>query len=430
MNHLKHPLLNGVRIIDLTWLLAGAGGPRFLAAMGAEVIRVEWIGKLDFLRMGPPSVPLEEGGKEEVTTIGAATPDMVKSLNRNGDFNDINPGKKGVSLNLSHPKGKELLKKLVAQADVVMESYSATAMDEMGVGFDVLREVNPELIYVQASGWGKEGPYANYLTYGPTAQAITGLTDQSGLPNREPAGWGFSYMDHSGAYYVGLATLLALYRKKRTGKGGYVDMAQAGSGLLLTGTAVLDYSANGRHYERTGNRSPYLPAAPHGAYRCAGEDKWIAIACFNETQWHGLLTATNSDDLADGRFATLAGRLARQDELDTALALWTRQMDPYVAMDVLQRHGVPAGVCQTAEDRVENDPQLSARNWLVKLPHSEIGTWPVQGLPFDYRRGTAAVGEPLDRAAPCYGEDNASVYRDLLSLDESALATLRDENVI
>jgi crotonobetainyl-CoA:carnitine CoA-transferase CaiB-like acyl-CoA transferase len=311
-----------------------------------------------------------------------------------------------------------------------MESYSATAMEEMGVGFDVLRQVNPNLIYVQASGWGKEGPYASYLTYGPTAQAITGLTGQSGLPDREPAGWGFSYMDHSGAYYVGLATLLALYRKKRTGKGAYIDMAQAGSGLLLTGTAVLDYSANGRHYQRTGNRSPYVPAAPHGAYRCAGEDRWIAIACFDESQWNGLLRAVGPGELHGERFATLTGRLARQDDLDAALARWTRQMDAYQAMDLLQRNGVPAGVCQTAEDRVERDPQLEARNWLVGLPHSEIGTWPVQGLPFRYRTATARVGEPLGRAAPCYGEDNASVYRELLQLGDEELAALRAENVI
>ena len=242
--------LEGVRIADLTWLLAGAGGPKVLAAMGAEVIRCEWVGKLDFLLLGPPQVPLPGQGDVAGFTIGAQDPATAPSLNRNGNFNDINAGKYGCSLNLAHPRGKELFKRLVAVSDVVMENYSAHAMDEMGLGYEVLREVRPDLIYVQASGLGKVGPYSQWVSYGPTAQAISGLTALSGFPDREPAGWGFSYLDHNGGYFVALATAMALLHRKRTGEGTYLDLAQASTGFLLSGTSVLDFSATGRRSER------------------------------------------------------------------------------------------------------------------------------------------------------------------------------------
>ena len=210
--------LEGVRILDLTWLLAGAGGPRLLAALGAEVIRLEWRDRLDFLRYSPPVIPKE--GETAVRT-------EVQSVNRGGLFNDNNPGKRSFSLNMAHPKGKEVFKRLVTVSDVVVESFRADAMTKWGLGYEVLRSLKPDIIYVQQSGWGHKGPYWKYASYGPIAQAISGLTDQSGLPDPyPPAGWGYSYMDWSGAYYTAIAMLLSIYYKKRTGKGQYIDGSQ------------------------------------------------------------------------------------------------------------------------------------------------------------------------------------------------------------
>ncbi len=423
--------LEGVRIADLTWLLAGAGGPKVLAAMGAEVIRCEWIGKLDFLRLGPPQVPLPGEEEEAGFTIGAQNPMTAGSLNRNGNFNDINAGKYGCSLNLADPRGKELFKRLVAVSDVVMENYSAHAMDRMGLGYEVLRELRPDLIYVQASGWGKTGPYAEWLSYGPTAQAMSGLTAMSGLPDREPAGWGFSYLDHNGGYFVALATAMALLHRQRTGRGAYLDLAQVSMGFFLSGTSVLDFSATGRRGQRVGNRSPHRPAAPHGAFPTEGVDRWVAIAVFTDEQWRGLVAAMGEPEWATApQLDTLDGRLAQQDELERKLAEWTAGQERYRLMELLQAHGVPAGVCQTGEDRVEHDPQLRTTDYLVELEQSEIGRWRVQNVPFRMSATPSRVGQPPDRGAPNYGEDNDYVYRELLGLSAEEQADLREAGVI
>ncbi len=415
--------LEGVRILDLTWLLAGAGGPRLLASLGAEVIRLEWRDKLDFLRYSPPVIPVE--GSTQVRT-------QVQSVNRGGLFNDNNPGKRSFSLNMAHPKGKEVFKRLLALCDVIVESYRADAMTKWGLGYDVLRSIKPDIIYVQQSGWGHKGPYFKYASYGPIAQAISGLTDQSGLPDpHPPAGWGYSYMDWSGAYYCAIAMILAIYYKKRTGKGQYIDGSQIEPGMFMTGTAILDNLVNDRHWKRTGNRSPYRPAAPHGAYQCAGTDRWIAIAVSNDDQWRAL--AAEMDNPAwtrEAGFGSLAARIVNQDELDRRVGEWTHDKEPFALQDRLQKAGVPAGVCQTTEDRVERDPQLKHLKWLIPLPNAEVGTWPIKDVPFHFSNATVDQGGPIGRASPCYGEDNDYVYGELLKLSAQERSELEKEGVI
>ena len=280
--------LEGVRVADLTWLLAGAGGPRLLASLGAEILRIEWRERLDFLRYMPPFAPMqdEETKKSGAMELSSLSKDSVRSVNRGGYFNDINAGKKGLSLNMGHPKGRELFKRIVAVSDVVVEAFTAETMRKWGLGYEQLKEIKPDIIYIQQPGWGYKGPYVKFASYGPIAQAVSGLTEQSGLPSpRPPAGWGYSYMDWSGAYYCALTMLCAIYYKKRTGKGQYIDCSQVEPGIYMTGTALLDAMINKRPSQRTGNRSPNTPAAPHGAYRCVGEDRWIAIAVTNEEEW-------------------------------------------------------------------------------------------------------------------------------------------------
>jgi crotonobetainyl-CoA:carnitine CoA-transferase CaiB-like acyl-CoA transferase len=415
--------LQGVRILDLTWLLAGAGGPRLLAALGAEVIRLEWRDRLDFLRYSPPVVPIE--GETSVRT-------EVKSVNRGGLFNDNNPGKRSFSLNMAHPKGKEIFKRLVKVSDVVVESFRADAMTKWGLGYDVLRSLKPDIIYVQQSGWGHKGPYYKYASYGPIAQAISGLTDESGLPDpHPPAGWGYSYMDWSGAYYTAISMLLAVYYKKRTGKGQYIDGSQIEPGIFMTGTAILDHLVNGRHWQRTGNHAPYKPAAPHGAYKCAGEDRWIAIAVSTDEEWRALAAEMgNPQWTREPGFATLAARIVNQDELDRRVDEWTRGQEPFALQDRLQKAGVAAGVCQTSEDRVERDPQLKHFKWLIPLRNSEAGTWPVKDVPFHFTQATVDQGGPIGRASPCYGEDNDYVYGELLKMPAQERAELEKEGVI
>lgn len=430
--------LEGVRIADLTWLLAGAGGPRLLASLGAEVVRVEWRDRLDFLRYMPPFAPGQKGQTEKAAAMDLTglDKDKVQSVNRGGYFNDINAGKRGISLNMKDPKGRELFKQLVAVSDVVVEAFTAETMRKWGLGYDTLKAINPNIIYVQQPGWGYTGPYVKYASYGPIAQAVSGLTEQSGLPApHPPAGWGFSYMDWSGAYYCAMTILMAVYYKKRTGRGQYIDCSQVEPGIGMTGTAVLDHGVNGRSYQRTGNRSPYKPAAPHGAYPCAGEgtanDRWLVIAVTSAEEWQALVQEMGHPDWAEReQFAALADRVKHQDELDRLVGVWTKDKDPFELQERLQAVGVPAGVCQTAQDRIERDPQLKHLNWLIPLEHTEIGTWPVKDIPFHFTNATVNQGGPTERAAPCYAEDNDYVYKELLGLTQAEMDKFEKEGVI
>lgn len=426
--------LEGVRIADLTWLLAGAGGPRLLASLGAEIIRIEWRDRLDFLRYMPPFAQAKNEGaaKAGAMDLSGLSKDSVKSVNRSGYFNDINAGKKGVSLNMAHPKGRELFKRLVAVSDVVVEAFTAETMRKWGLGYDTLKSIKSDIIYMQQPGWGYKGPYVKFASYGPIAQAVSGLTEQSGLPApHPPAGWGFSYMDWSGAYYCAITMLCALYYKKRTGKGQYIDCSQVEPGIYMTGSAVLDHLVNGRHYQRTGNRSPYKLAAPHGAYRCTGEDRWIAIAITNDDEWKDLVREMGTPSWTQqAKFSSLATRLLHQDELDQLVTEWTKTQEPFALQERLQKAGVPAGVCQTAQDRVERDVQLRHLQWLIPLRHSEIGEWPIKDVPFHFTNATVNQGGPTERAAPCYGEDNDYVYDELLKLTKSERSELEKEGII
>ena len=434
----KQRPLEGVRVADLTWLLAGAGGPRLLASLGAEVIRIEWRDRLDFLRYMPPFA--ESKGESSSGPVEMNLNDLnssqSKSVKRGGYFNDINAGKRGISLNMKEAEGRRLFKKLVSVCDVVVEAFTAETMEKWDLGYEALRSIKSDIIYVQQPGWGKKGPYVKYASYGPIAQAVSGLTEQSGLPEpHPPAGWGFSYMDWCGAYYCAMNILMALYYKKRTGKGQYIDGSQVEPGITMTGTAVLDHLVNGRQYQRTGNRSPYKAAAPHGAYACATDesssDRWIAIAVTSEEEWQSLVRVMAGPYWAlDDGFATMSGRLARQDDLDKYITDWTKDRDAFRLQEQLQGAGVPAGVCQTAQDRVERDAQLKHLEWLIPLEHTEVGVWPVKDVPFHFKNSKVDQGGPTERAAPCYGEDNGYVYEGLLGLTKTEIHDFEDAGII
>lgn len=410
--------LEGVRVIDLTKIVAGPNATRMLATMGAEVIRVEWHDDraLDMLRMVRPSVPGGEPG----------------SFNRSGLFNNINAGKYGVTLNMNLPHGRELFKRLIAKSAVLCENYSPEQMERWGLGYAALSEINPALIYMQITGMGKSGTYKSYLSVGPTAQALSGLTHMSGLPEpRPPAGWGYSYLDHSTGYYGAIMVLAALLRQKRTGRGCYLDISQTEVGLMVSGTATLEAQLTGNATARHGNRVHYADWAPHGAYPCRGADEWIAIAVQNDEQWQELVSAMGSPAWArDSRFASAAGRKAHEDELDRQMAEFTRAQERYDLMNRLQQRGIPAAAVQNAMDRCERDVQLKARGYFVPLPHGEIGTWPVEGFPAKFEKMPVEVGGLPQRGAPMMGENNDYVYRDLLGLGPEEIATLKEELVI
>ena len=419
--------LDGVRILDFTWFLASAGGTRFLAALGAESIKVEWHAHPD-TRLGAMA-PV--GGREARRAATGPLPG-VTDRDMGGQFNNKNPGKRGLSLNVRHPKGLEIARQLVAISDIVAEGFSPGVLAGWGLGYDELRAIKPDIIYAQQSGMGSAGTYGRFRAVGPVAAALAGTSEMSGLPAPAmPAGWGYSYLDWIGAYSFATSMLAALYRRDRTGLGQHIDASQCETGIFLTGVSVLDWSVNGREFTRYGNRSPYKRAAPHGVYPTLGRDRWLAIACFSDDDFAAVAKlAGHPEWSSDRRFSSLDARLANQDALDVELAAWTAREDGYALMQALQAAGVPAGVCQNAEDRCDHDPQLAALEWLTEVPGTKIGTWPVADIAVKMSATPAHAGGTIDRGAPCYGEDNEYVLGELLGMDSRAIAELRDDGVI
>jgi len=417
--------LDDVRVLDLTRLGYGAQATSILGALGAEIIRVESRTRPDPVRMIPPHIPVagEAAGEGLSASMVAA-----KGFDRGAIFHKYNfGGKRSVTLNLKHPRGMEILKRLVVRCDVLAESFSAGALERMGLTYEAMRTIRPDIIYVSMSGFGHTGRDRGHVTLGPTAQAITGLTYMVGLPERRPAGWSFSYLDHMGGYAGAFGVLCAIRHRRRTGEGQHVDVSQIEPGIPLTGAAVLDRAVNGRRYRRAdtpnGNRSATPPGAPHGAYRCRGDDAWVAIAIFDDAQWRRLCEAMgNPSWTRQENVATHEQRLRDPGACDGGIEAWTRGLDRYEVMRRLLEAEVPCGVVQDARDRFERDEQLRAREYFARLPNSATSTWHAERMPYRMSATPPAIGGRIGRGAPSIGEDNREVYSRLLGLGLDEIA--------
>jgi crotonobetainyl-CoA:carnitine CoA-transferase CaiB-like acyl-CoA transferase len=279
---------------------------------------------------------------------------------------------------------------------------------------------------------GSIGTWERFRSVGPIAASLSGLSEMSGMPEpAPPAGWGYSYLDWFGAYSFALAVLTGVYHRDRTGEGQWIDASQVEVGTFLASVPVLDFSANGRSWTRTGNHSPYALAAPEGIYRCRGEDRWVAITCRTDDEWVALAKAAGHAEWSvDDRFASRDGRVRHRGELDELVTSWTSGQDRYELMELLQGLGVPAGVAQDAEDRVDRDPQLEHLDWLTELEASGLGRWPVAESSVKMSETPPYIGGWIDRAAPLYGEHDDEVYGELLGLTPAEVAELRADGVI
>jgi crotonobetainyl-CoA:carnitine CoA-transferase CaiB-like acyl-CoA transferase len=408
--------LSNVRVCDFTGQLAGAGATRFMAAFGAEVIRIEDPtneGRWDILRGIPPYV------------------DERRGINLGGAFNNHNVEKLGITLNLRTAEGKALIRQLIATSDVVTENFAAGVLARMGLTYEELRAIKPDIIYVSNCGFGHIGPYTSFKTWGPSVQAISGLTFSSGLPDQPPAGWGYSYMDHTGAYYMAMAILMALYHRNATGEGQWVDYATTEAALTLNGPALLDYTVNGRPLRRPGmpnsNRSQSPPMAPHGIYSAGeGTPAWIAIACRDDDDWHALSSVIAEAWTEDERFATVDGRLEHEDDLDSRISRWTSSREPFALATLLQSAGVPATVVQSPQQRIDEDPNTGAWGLWPAVEHSEMGTVRVDGIPAHLSETDWRIA----RGAPCLGEHNDGVFGTLLGVSAGEINRLHAEGVL
>lgn len=407
--------LSHLRICDFTGQLAGAGATRHLAALGAQVIRIEdpvRKGRWDILRGAPPFKDERRGNE-----FGAA-------------FNNHNVGKLGITINMRTERGRELLTELVKISDVVTENFAAGVLERMGFGYEQLKAIKDDIIYVSNCGFGQTGPYAQFKSWGPIAQAVGGLTLTSGLPDLPPAGWGYSYMDHHGGYFMTLGILAAVAHRQHTGAGQWVDMSCSEAAAALLGTAVLDYTVNGRPTRREGspnsNRDATGTMAPHGIYATEGNDNWIAISCRDDAEWAALAKEIDEPWATRAELSELAGRLARQDAIDAELDRWTRRHDRFGLAKRLQGLGIPAAAVARPSERIDHDPNTAAWGLWPTVDHAAMGEVRVDGMPVHF----SETDWVIDKGAPLLGADNDYVFSEILGLSADEIAGLREEGVI
>jgi benzylsuccinate CoA-transferase BbsF subunit len=402
--------LSHVRVCDFTGQLAGAGATRWLAAFGADVIRIEDPineGRWDILRGASPYI------------------DERRGIELGGGFNNHNVGKRGITLNLREDRAKKLLAELIRASDVVAENFAFGVLERWGFGYEQLRSIRPDIIYVSNCGFGRQGPYREFRTWGPTVQACCGLAFYSGLPDEPPAGWGYSYMDHLGAYFQALAILCGLVHRDRTGEGQWIDMSCTEAGATLLGPVLLDVTANGRPSRRDGspdtNHSQFPLMVPHGIYPCAGDDEWVAISCRDDVDWRAFAQL-----LGEPGDAGLDERHIHEAELDATIAAWTRSRDKFDVEARLQAVGVAAAAVQKPSERIDHDANTAAWGLWPEVEHPVIGSVRVDGIPVHL----SETDWVIDRAAPCLGQHTDEVLSEVLRLTTEEIEDLHEKGIV
>jgi benzylsuccinate CoA-transferase BbsF subunit len=399
--------LAGVRILDFGWILSVPHCTAWLGALGAEVIRVESVARLDVSR-----------------AVATGVADGIPGLNRAATFNGLNYSKKGVTLNLGTVEGRALARELVKICDVVTENFATGVLDRLGLGYEALRQIKPDIITLTGSTLGTSGPEREATGWGPNVCAYAGLPSISGYADGPPSDLGGIWPDYMVGTLMVFAVLSAVHHQRRTGEGQRIEIAMGEVVTAMIPDAVLDYTINGRLRSRLGNRDATL--APHGVYPCIGDDQWLAVAVETDAEWQALCRAIGRPDLAEEqRFADARGRHAGHDELDLAIGAWTRGQTPYAAMHTLQAAGVAAGPVLNIQGLM-NDPHLRERGFVVEIDHPEVGPRTVAGLPARF----SALPQPAYAAAPCLGEHNEDVFCGLLSLSRAEVQRLQAEQVI
>ncbi len=410
--------LDGVRIIDFTWVVAGPVATRILADHGAEVIKIERRDALDF------------------------------GSRRGGLTGNLNRGKQSIVLNMNEPRGVALAKDLIAAADVVIDNFSARVMRNWGLDYDSLRRIKPDIITVSMSGFGHTGPHRDYVSYGPTLQALSGHTLMMRHPGSEPAGWGFSYSDMAGGYSGALAVLIALWHRRRTGEGQSIDVSQFENVTALLGPRLLEILVNAGFEAPSAdppsagpptaapidNASQEMPSAPHAVYRCAdlpgdgsARDRWCALAVFGQPDWERFCHVLGDPAWTrEARFATAEERITNRAALDALVESWTRHLSAEDVMTRLQRARIAAGVVANAEDLCRRDPHLQGRNYWARVPTPEGDVVEFDGVPFKMSATPGAVCAP----GPLLGEHTAAVLQRVLGMTPEAIGELRAAHVV
>ncbi len=411
----KQPLKN-YRVLDLSRIWAGPYCTKLMADLGAEIIKMESLRVYDSHR-GPVSpargiaaYPDGEPGDEP--------------WNRNGWFNCLHLSKYGVTLELTSDEGREVFERLVSISDVLIENFRQGSLERLGYDYAALRRHRPDLIYVSMPAFGNTGPWKSYLGYGIGQEQLSGMAHLTGYPDDGPMKSGINHGDPITGSHAAGVLLAALRRRRRTGKGMYIDVSQQESAVAFMGGELLAYQMTGQEPERIGNRSRWY--APCNTYPCVGEDRWITIAASSDSEWERLVAAMDAGPLAvDARFATAQARMAHQDELDAIIAGWTSDQDAFALADRLQAGGIPAGPVLRGPDLLA-DRHYAGRGTFITVDHPQVGPKQYPGLPWKMSATPGEVRWP----SPTLGQHNREIFGGLLGLTGEEIDALESGGVI
>ena len=403
-SHRSDAPLHGMRIVSFDHVLAGPYGTTILAELGADVIKVE----------------SSKGGMDPFRFFGTG-----EDPNLSPRFLEFNRNKRSFTVNLKHPKGQTVLHDLVAKADAVLDNYSVDVVERIGLAYDQLRKVNPNIINLRMPGLGTTGPKRHFSTVGVNITAFTGLTylwNHPGVTN-PPIGSQTVFPDYVSGTLCAIIIISGVLYRERQKRGAFIDLGQSEATAFMIGAHLMEAASSGKNPEPTGNVS--LSVAPHGCYPCRGEDRWCVIAAENEQQWAALAKIIGPGVIGNPRFATNAERLQNRDALDAIIGNWTKTEDAFALRDQLQGAGIPCGVVQTGEDLV-NDPHLQQRGFIVAVDNARLGRVVLPNFPLQFTNAKLTRRWEF----PVLGRDTETVLRDVVGYDEATIAAHRRDGVL
>ncbi len=401
--------LSGLRVTDFTWVVAGPYCTKTLADMGAEEIKIEARNRSD-------------GMRSYVNRY-----DDIPEPFPYGAFDNINRNKMGITVNARHPEGLKLVKDLIAVSDVVAENFRGGVLERWGLSFEEMRKARPDIVYLSISGYGQTGPYKHYAAHFHIAQAIPGFTYLTGKEGDIPVATG-SWGDTTSGLHAAAALCMALEHRSNTGQGQHIDTSMTTCIGNIMGSAYLEYAVNGSEPRAGGNRLPYPEAAVEGAFRCLGEERWVAIGVYTEDEWRALCGVIGRRELLeDSRFKTESDRALHWRELEAEVEKWTLEHSAEEAMEALQDAGIGAAVVENIEDLMRHDEQLKHRKYYVDVWHPDrsVGTLTLDGVVPKFSDTPVEVR----RAAPTIGEHNEYVFGEILGISVRRLKELQEDGV-
>ncbi len=394
---MQYDALAGLRVLDLTRVVAGPYTTRFLGDFGAEVIKVQ--------------------SKRTARGVESNPTSFFGAWNRN---------KRSITLNMDRTEARELFLGLVEVSDVVVENFAPRVMSNWNLDYTRLRSVNEKLIMLSMSGMGQSGPWKDYVAYGPTVQSLGGLTYLTSYSHDDPIGLGYAYADIISGMYGAVCVLGALQYRQQTGQGQYIDLSEYEAVCTAAGPALMDAFANQREILPTGNVDHDVPAAPYGCYRCLGVDRWCVVAVYDEDEWQAFCRVLGSPPWTEEtRFSTLPNRQKHREELHSRVSQWMAHQSPDEAVEQLQKAGVRAGVVQNAE-QLANDPQLVSNGFFDSIRHPVLGETIVDTYPINFSNHQKRPWKP----APLLGEANQYVFGEILGMTKAAIESYVRDGII